>query len=480
MIIQCSCCDSNIDTNEEGYYTTHNGAVICEECRQEEYVFCDYCNELYHVEDTEQCDYGIICNNCIERNTNDVARLREYSFKPKIDVHYATNEDKNNKLFFGFELETEMARSPYSRDEFCKKMHEEINVKLCNGRVLIYFKSDSSLRSGVEIVSHPFTIDYFYENINIFKRIVEYAKELNYKSHDTNGRCGLHVHINRDYFGNDSNSCVNNIVLFTETFKDELKILSRRSNYEYCNFLSDYSSNRKIGNYNLAMGLKFIDEKKSNNRYNVVNNKNDKTIEIRVFRGTLDFVGFASSLEFCFNLARVVKNNDLKGITWSKVINYEGQKFLRKYAISREIKNTYKHLTDWQKYIDREKIVIDKEITKIILSLIKDLDKLQTLYDKEEKQKRNEIIQRLKSKDISASVVSDLDDLRYSMSYLKTIADAKKHYNESDKNTYDKRSFLYEFNYQLNNLQKFATFKAYKDKNGAKIQNALLKTSEIC
>ncbi len=64
----------------------------------------------------------------------------------------------------------------------------------------IYIKSDGSLDDGMEIVSHPMTLDFHKQFC--WKEIMRKAISLGYRSHQT-GTCGLHIHVNRDSLGED-------------------------------------------------------------------------------------------------------------------------------------------------------------------------------------------------------------------------------------------------------------------------------------
>ena len=68
-------------------------------------------------------------------------------------------------------------------------------LKLINSKQeLIYIKSDNSLSKGIEIVTHPATLQ-FHQNDMPWEEITDSLKSMHYKSYKTS-TCGLHIHIN--------------------------------------------------------------------------------------------------------------------------------------------------------------------------------------------------------------------------------------------------------------------------------------------
>ena len=63
----------------------------------------------------------------------------------------------------------------------------------------LYIKSDGSLDCGMELVTHPMTLQYHMEQMP-WKNVLRKAVGLGYLSHRTT-TCGLHVHISRAAFG---------------------------------------------------------------------------------------------------------------------------------------------------------------------------------------------------------------------------------------------------------------------------------------
>ncbi len=99
----------------------------------------------------------------------------------------------DSNRYFGVELEIDGAGKD---DDYADELLDIANADDEH----IYIKSDSSLEDGMELVSHPMTLDY-HKNF-CWEDVMSYAVRLGYRSHQTS-TCGLHVHVNRDSFGLD-------------------------------------------------------------------------------------------------------------------------------------------------------------------------------------------------------------------------------------------------------------------------------------
>ena len=287
--------------------------------------------------------------------------INSYDYKPSFNFFKTGKEkEKEEKLFVGFELEVENIEENIECEDLIEDISEIINDK----EQFVYYKHDGSLNDGIEIVSMPFTFEYIMQNKNKIKEMLEYIKEQGFKSHDP-GTCGLHFHINKEYFGNSSKEIENNIdklILFTEYYKDKLINFSRRNCFDYCHFLGDQRYLTEEQRLNL---LKIKKEKFNVDRYMVVNIENSNTVEFRLMRGTLNFNTFMASIEFMFSLARVIKNNDITDIAWDDVINYEGNQFILNYCNSRNIKPNAKKMKDYSIKFLKEQNKIKSKIKKI-------------------------------------------------------------------------------------------------------------------
>ena len=170
------------------------------------------------------------------------------------------------------------------------------------------------------------------------------AISLGYRSHQTS-TCGLHIHVNRDSFGeshDEQDEVISRILFFIETHWAELLKFSRRS---------EYSMNRWAARYGFEKtGREILDKaKKGNNgRYAAVNLMNYATIEFRLFRGTLKHNTLIAALELVNSICDLAINLTDEGIammSWSEFVGTLTEPELIEYLkerrlyINEEIKN---------------------------------------------------------------------------------------------------------------------------------------------
>ena len=125
------------------------------------------------------------CERCFDEFEDEI---EEYGYKPT-PIFYG-----QGKRYFGVELEVDEGGKDNDNAATLKSIanvHEEN----------IYIKSDGSLEDGFEIVSHPMTLEYHAEEMN-WKELLREAVSMGYRSHQTS-TCGLHVHVNRNAFGDN-------------------------------------------------------------------------------------------------------------------------------------------------------------------------------------------------------------------------------------------------------------------------------------
>lgn len=151
-----------------------------DDCCQHE---CARCGCLYHYED----DAADCCRG---------ATLESYSYKPAPVFHaivdgltLANTTRPTDEPYMGFELEMEGGNSDWSEAEAVARIHAALGE-------LVYCKEDGSLSYGLEMVSHPGTIEFWRQvNWSILERLAKSG----HRAWDTN-TAGLHVHLGIDAF----------------------------------------------------------------------------------------------------------------------------------------------------------------------------------------------------------------------------------------------------------------------------------------
>ena len=342
----CNDCRRVFSYEEYEHHELSNGNYICDGCYcYNNYSYCNDCGYVFRDDDIRYCDDDdeYYCYNCIDNHTrNDDESIHSYHYH-KGNEHFLSTNDDNTSLYFGMELEVEKSNYSISNDSVASYIYNNICDK-------VYFESDGSLRSGFEIITHPFTFNYWRDVLsNEYKTMCDYLVDNGYKSNDTT-TCGLHVHISKKALGDNEqeiNDNINKIILFSEYYKDDIVKLARRGSCHYMQFLSDYLiENGYIQDKIYAQSIKEIDKQKDNTRYYAINNTNNNTLEFRIFRGTLRYNTIYAYIEFINNLVDTIKKYPLNKISFSKVVNANKTIYLKEYLKERGINYTSKYMID--------------------------------------------------------------------------------------------------------------------------------------
>ena len=290
-----------------------NDIWVCDYCYDESWYTCNNCECLVHADDVHEINDCYYCETCAEEIEDENETIHDYSYKPDPDF-YHTQEDftHGTPLYMGVELEVDKGEDP-------QKLAEELQGNVSE----IYCKHDGSLEDGVEIVSHPCTLAYHTDELDwewIRKKCCEYG----FTSHDA-GTCGLHVHVNRDFFGNNQNEIDLNIakvVLLVNRFWESHMIpFSRRTEEQLNHWASKNEITLEDDDNDATLANKARDLR-NKGRYYAVNLRNANTIEFRLFRGTLKASTFNATLQFVDTLCRFAKElniNDINKTTWEDI-----------------------------------------------------------------------------------------------------------------------------------------------------------------
>ena len=153
------------------------------------------------------------------------------------------------------------------------------------------------------------TLDY-HMNDMYWEDILHEAVRLGYRSHMTS-TCGLHIHVNRDAFGEDHDeqeTVIERILYFVELHWNELYIFSRRSQHTMQRWAARYGM-EKTGKEILNKA-----KKGSAGRYAAVNLCPYHTIEFRLFRGTLKLNTLYATLQLVNRICDVALSMSEKEI----------------------------------------------------------------------------------------------------------------------------------------------------------------------
>lgn len=259
-------------------------------------------NKLYKViqqgiknytQDPAICNAPIlkICDSCI---SNNYKLIFPYQYNPETFIFYRLPEEKNwsNKLYFGVELEIE--------DRQNVKWHTVIG----DLPEFVYCKSDSSLSNGFEVVSHPATFNWLKQHKLEWDKILN-LRSKGFSSQETN-TCDIHIHLSKVAFTPLHLYKFMKFIYKNKLFSSTIgQKTVNNCNGERC---------RKLLKYNQT-GICKTARYKTNyhsDRYTAVNLQRNKTVEIRIFKGSLLPDIFWKNIEFCKALYDFTLNSDLE------------------------------------------------------------------------------------------------------------------------------------------------------------------------
>jgi len=292
-MVMCMKCEDVITCDDE--FNDVEGELWCKNCTNNDAHWCDLCDNYFtgYTYGTDDSD-STMCERCYENNTTycegcdatylngceynhdedvDTRLIHDYSYRP--DPIFRSSEDENTRLYFGIEVETEVRGGSYGDRRYAA----EYAVRLEHDG-LAYLKSDGSLECGFEIVSHPMTHSYFMKDANILWETISTLKS-NYDMMAWGTKtCGLHVHISRAGFNGGSHQ--HRFLQLVYNNKDFYEVLAGRSSSHWAKF------NDNINPDTGQKSFKHKFDRHGSDRYSAVNTNNRNTLEMRIFRGSLN------------------------------------------------------------------------------------------------------------------------------------------------------------------------------------------------
>lgn len=283
---------------------------LCQDCYDEDYTHCHRCGVLLR-EASAQYEASDLyyerpyCNSCYLDCTEDQP-IHDYYFKPK-PIFYG-----EGPRYFGVELEL-----------------DEGGEDSCNARSLLetanceedylYIKHDGSLNDGLELVTHPMSLDYQIHRLP-WGALCQKAVSQGYLSHRS-GTCGLHVHISRAAFGSTEraqDAAIARVLYFFEKHWEELLKFSRRTRSQLERWADRYGYKEQP--------MEILDYAKKgyhSGRYTCINLQNADTVEFRMFRGTLKPNTIFATLQLLDRICDVaisMSDQEVRSIAWTSFV----------------------------------------------------------------------------------------------------------------------------------------------------------------
>lgn len=337
--------------------------ILSKHFRGESFFCCEDCSDYFHSDDEHGVYSGdsSVCGSCLEDN---------YTYSDRQD-RYISNEDWENeqeeeedqdpeyeyiggyhsskrnlghipssydmrspRVLLGLELEIEVDDN-YDKDTRAKVLldgmsdyKDEDNIR----HTYCLMEEDGSLDNGFEMVTA-------YTGLDVHKAQLQYFKNrtAGLTSHDTS-TCGLHVHVCKSSM---TTLHAAKMVLFINDPENIglVKAIARRSDASYSKI-----KNKKDDKHWLKDSVHSSKDKDeqirrmNSDRYEALNFKNDRTIEFRLFKGTLKYETMIACLEFSFACWHFTASASTSELTTSKFLEFicmpehrKDTRFLRAY-----------------------------------------------------------------------------------------------------------------------------------------------------
>lgn len=326
-------CDGCGELELYGRRTYISGRRFCSVCadrfiKEEKIHKCSTCRNWKFTNEMESEKF---CIECFKRSLSEV---HDYNARfdriPHIKGFQKSELDtEDEKLFIGVELEInqkdlweDCGRCDCDDDDWECYDEREIGgyesradiVKSAGNGDYIFFKSDGSLdENGIEICTAPITINRAREiwNYDLFNNLEENFEEGDYEY-------GIHIHLSREGFDN-TRHLARFALFFSQVDNEEFleKIAKRRCN-SWC----------KVCDKGVEELEKNLSYSQNYGRYEAINLTNRATVEVRIFKGTLDYSEFTSYIDFIENIFEYSKgeNNIMRDNNFKKWIEKQQKK----------------------------------------------------------------------------------------------------------------------------------------------------------
>lgn len=351
--------------------TVQNGDDVCQDCLENDYSFCEDCEEYCHNDDMVYInngyrDEGYVCQDCFDRGNYFHCDCCDESFS---DNHLWAS-DGNRSICdrcsddyvqcydCGTIIACGYANYDEDRDEYycddCwqrnsgyhhlreyhdrpslmfhpnivpgNKLHEGIELETDDGNsredytddlydiseqeTLFYMNTDGSLSNGVEIITQPCTMEY---HLNSFpwEEIIETAHNYHFKSHDA-GTCGLHVHVSRAGLGSNDDEIdltIAKLIIMMDNLWDKMVKFARRTSTQL--HWAQRTSVEVSDSDTETEAIRKSKDATGGDRYRAINLCNYNTVEFRIFRGSLKETTIKATLEFVNGFCEYAKAHSL-------------------------------------------------------------------------------------------------------------------------------------------------------------------------
>ena len=298
MVIECSWCSENIYENDGiGFH----GETICENCDNSYVICCERCEERLHENDSYDNRY---CESCWEeRECEDGSGSTYYSNSLN---YYKLDDEPSPRMYYGIELEVGTFEYINFENDIISNLSIEYFNRHEDGSIF-----DGDVRQGIEIVGHPMTYKWMKANPDVWNNVLKLRKK-GLRSYKTN-TCGIHIHLSKKAFDEHH---LYKFMKMIYRFPSFTRLISQRKGVH----LNQWASINGECAKNLKQKAK---DKNGGRRYTAVNLTNSHgTVEVRLFRGTLNEMAFWKNIEYIQALLEFTANARVKELSVKNYLFY--------------------------------------------------------------------------------------------------------------------------------------------------------------
>lgn len=316
-----TCDDCNwLELDDDGHWAHDGNEHICDCCTSDNYTWSDiqdtYITNEEYEEEQEQED------------EEDDSVIGEYHSSKRILSRIPSSfDDRKTPVLMGLELEMEVRSGDYDdRRDLAQDLINAVGTTPDGSRYCA-LESDGSLHHGFEMVTGWTGLDIHAKQLQHFKNPIR-----GLKSHDTS-TCGLHVHICKK--GMSLFHAVKMVLFINDSGNQRLvRSLARRDSSRYSQVKNKKAGYEWLKNAKSENSLRYLNA----DRYEALNFQNERTVEFRMFKGTLRYATIMACLEFTYAtwfFCRDTGTNQLTTENFLEFIcraeNLGDTKFLRQY-----------------------------------------------------------------------------------------------------------------------------------------------------
>ncbi len=267
--------------NTDHAMTGPDGYWYCEDHWHETFYMCSDCEVTEHVDDVYEYHGYSLCETCYEERGGCTCEacdprprgrrrpssvINSWDYRPHLIFHPSVPTNPKKPLYIGMELEISF-RGYEWKCELSGWYNHGID------KDLIYIKSDSSVQSGAEFVTHPMEPRWALKNFP-FDKFDDLINDDALLAHESHSSAGTHIHMNKEAF---TTAHLWKFLQIHYRMSHFLKLLGGREDTGYASFQNDTDRMRK----DLLKIVKEKDKGQNYDRYAAVNLRNEHTIELR-------------------------------------------------------------------------------------------------------------------------------------------------------------------------------------------------------